>query len=161
MILFCERRCVAVRSGAALNRPEIGDRAASTAYDCSRAKPASSRHIRGLFQPEALPMPSVRTTAQDGNILQAGRKQRGCGALGTPIGLAHEDDRSSERDKFLGSARHVRERDIACPGQMAGRRGKLLRLADIDQHQLIARGKPTLQVPALDPPRLRHARAPE
>lgn len=127
----------------------------------ARAKPVSSQRIHPLFQPEALLMPSVRTTAQDGNILQTGSKQRGCGALGTPIGLAHEDDRSSECDKFAGAARHFRERHIACARKMAGRRGKLLRLADVDQHQTIARGDPTLQLPALDPLRLTQARPSE
>jgi len=151
MILFCQR----------LNQPEIGDQSASTANDYLRAKPASSRHMRRSFQPEALLMPSIRTTAQDSNIPQTGRKQRGCGALGTPIGLAHEDDRSSERGKFQGPLRHFSDRHIACTGQMAGRRGKLLRLADIDQHETLARGGPTLQFPALDPLGLLQARPPE
>jgi hypothetical protein len=127
----------------------------------SRAKLVSSRRTHGLFQPEALLMPSVRTAAQDGNILQTGGKQRGCGTLGTPIGLAHEDDRSSERHKFPGAARHFRERHIACTRKMAGRRGKLLRLADVDQHQRISRADPTPQLPALDPLRLTRARSPE
>jgi len=106
-------------------------------------------------------MPSIRTTAQNGDIPKTGRKQRRRGAFGTPIGLAHEDDRSSERGKFPGPARHFREWHIARTGQMAGRRGKLIRLADIDQHQMIARGDPALQVSTLDPLRLPQARPPE
>ena len=106
-------------------------------------------------------MPSVRATAQDGNILQTGPEQRGCGALGTPIGLAHEDDRSFERGKFPRPTGQFRERHIACTWQMAGRRSKLLWLADVDQHQMIARADPTLQFPTLDPMRLRQARPPE
>ena len=91
-----------MRSGrvVALNQREIGDRAASTANDYSRARPAASRHIRPSFQPEAL-MPSVRTTAQHGNIPAARRQAAWLRRARNADRFCTRGYRSSVNDGFL------------------------------------------------------------
>jgi hypothetical protein len=122
----------------------------------SRAKLADYPTAHRSFQPKPLLMPTVRAAAQYCNLSQPGRSQFGCGARGSTIGLANDDDGLSKRGEFHRPTGHIRERHVERTRKMAWRRRELFRLPHVDQQQAIAPGKSSPQLRGFNPPGLRH-----
>ena len=92
-----------------------------------------------LFQRQPALMPTVRAAAKNSDILETGSPQLCCGTRRAPVSLADHHDRLFASSQIEGSVSQLGKGYINGARQMPGRRSELIGLADIEQHDLIAR----------------------
>jgi len=95
--------------------------------------------IEQLFQRQPALMPAIGAAAKHSDILETGSPQLCCGTRRAPVSLADHHDRLLASSQIEGSVSQLGKGYINGARQMPGRRSELIGLADIEQHDLIAR----------------------
>lgn len=99
-------------------------------------------------------MPAIGAAAKNSDILETGSQQLCRRTRRAPVSLAEHHYRLFASSQVERLVSQLGEGHINGTRQMPGRGGEFIGLADIEQHDLIARCEPALQFVRLDPYRL-------